>query len=52
MFFSQVENVAGSSILLQNVESYAAYIGDAIISDNVETGGVNAILLNRSHIGE
>ena len=38
-------------MLIENVESYAAYVAAAIINDNIDTGNATAILLNRTHIG-
>ena len=51
-YLSQSEDVAGVPVLVDNVERYAAYVADAIVNDNIDTGNVTAILLNRTHIGE
>ena len=38
-------------MLLQQVEDFAAYIGDAIVNDKVDTGNKTEILLERDNIG-
>ena len=50
-YLIQVDGAAGSQVLLQSVETYAAYVGDALVNMNVDTGNVTSILLTRSNIG-
>lgn len=39
-------------MLLQNVESYAAYVGNAIVNDNIDAGSVMTVVLSRNNIGK
>lgn len=39
-------------MLLQQVEQYAAYVGDAIVNENIDTGNRTDILLQRKNIGK
>jgi hypothetical protein len=45
------EDESGSHVLLQQVEDFAAYVGDAIVNENVDTGNRTEILYERNNIG-
>ena len=45
------EDQAGSQVLLQQVEDFAAYVGNAIVNENIDTGNKTELLYERSNIG-
>ena len=48
----QIDGALNSQALLVNVENYAAYVGEAIVNENVDTGDATNIVLPRYNIGE
>ena len=51
-FLLQEEISVGSTVLLQNVENYAMYVGAAIVNDNIDTGNRTTIVLPRTNISK
>ena len=51
-FKASEESSSSSQVLLQQVERFATYVGDAIVNENIDTGNRTDILLQRKNIGK